>query len=69
MASLPVTGVMGRITFWPVNRPVVVKGLMVIALANENLLEACLLLSKFHALLPHSKLIVSFSETTQKYIM
>ena len=27
MAGLPATGVMGRITFWPVNRPVVVKGL------------------------------------------
>ena len=27
MAGLPATGVMGCITFWPVNRPVVVKGL------------------------------------------
>ena len=28
MAGLPATGVMRSITFWPVNRPVVVKGLM-----------------------------------------
>ena len=27
MAGLPATGVMGCITLWPVNRPVVVKGL------------------------------------------